>query len=132
MQAVWRSWSFLPIIVGVANERSLEALTAADFRDHKGTRFQVTGGPADDGSPGSFEAELVEVTEYPANAAGTFRTPFSVVFHGPMEPVMPQGTYRLEHEQFGEVELFIVPIGPNAPGEPGKAPTAMRYEAAFG
>lgn len=130
--AVWRGWSVLLIIVDVANERSLEALTAADFRDHKGTQFRVTGESADDGSPTSFEAELVDVTEYPGNAVGSFRAPFSVVFHGPLEPVMPQGTYRLEHEQFGGVELFMVPIGPNAPGEPGQAPTAMRYEAVFG
>jgi hypothetical protein len=119
-------------MVSVTSERSLETLTAADFRDHQGTRFQVTAVSAEDGSPGSFDAELVDVTEYPANALGSFRAPFSVIFHGPLEPVMPQGTYRLEHEQFGGLEIFLVPVGPEASGESGEAPTAMRYEAVFG
>jgi hypothetical protein len=118
--------------VGVADERSIETLTAADFRDHKGARFRVTGGPAQDDSPGPFEAELVDVTEHPTDAAGAFRAPFSVVFHGPLDPVRPQGIYRLEHEQLGGVDLFLVPLGPSAPGEPADAPAAMRYEAVFG
>jgi hypothetical protein len=116
----------------VSTGRSLETLTAEDFRTSKGTRFRLTGGSPEGDSPASYEAELVDVTEYAANASGTFRVPFSVVFHGPLEPVMPQGTYHLEHEQFGALELFIVPIGPNEPSAPAEAPTAMRYEAVFG
>jgi hypothetical protein len=54
-----------------------------------------------------------------------------VLFNGPLEPVLPQGIYRLEHEQFGSVELFLVPVGPQT-ASPGKAPTAMGYEAVFG
>ena len=71
------------------------------------------------------------MTEYQANAAGSFRAPFSVLFHGPLEPVMPQGIYQLEHEHFGTLELFVVPIGPNEVA-PRETPTAMRYEAVFG
>ncbi|MGH3157823.1 MAG: DUF6916 family protein [Streptosporangiaceae bacterium] len=111
----------------MTSERSLDTLTAEDFRDHKNTRFRMTG----DGSPASFEAELVSVTEYTDNASGTFRTPFSVLFHGPLEPVLPQGTYRLEHDGLGTLDLFIVPVGPDTP-EPESEPTAMRYEAVFG
>jgi hypothetical protein len=44
---------------------------------------------------------------------------------------MPQSIYRLENEQLGALELFIVPIGP-APAAAGQAPTAMRYEVVFG
>jgi hypothetical protein len=116
----------------VTNERSLESLTAADFRGNQGTRFRLSSGSAEVGAPASFEAELTDVTEYPATAVGTFRTPFSVLFHGPLEPVMPQGIYRVEHEHFGTLDLFLVPVGPNASGESGEAPTAMRYEAVFG
>jgi hypothetical protein len=115
----------------VTNEHSLETLTAEDFQGKHGTRFRLSGESAEGGSPASFEAELAEVNEHPA-AAGTFRAPFSLVFHGPLEPVMPQGTYRVEHEHFGTVALFIVPVGPNASAESGEAPTAMRYEAVFG
>jgi hypothetical protein len=116
----------------VTKERSLETLTAADFRGSQGARFRLTGGPAGGGTPVSFEAELADVTEYPAGAAGAFRTPFSVLFHGPLEPVMPQGTYRVSHERFGELDLFIVPVGPHASAESEGAPAAMRYEAVFG
>ena len=112
--------------------RSLETLTAEDFRDIRGSRLRLTGGPREGGSPASFDVELADVTEHPAGASGTFRIPFSVLFHGAFEPVMPQGIYRLEHEKLGTVEFFIVPVGPNEPSAPGEAATAMRYEAVFG
>lgn len=113
------------------DDRSLQTLTAGDFSATQGTRFRVTGGPPG-GSPVSFEAELVEVTAHADRAPGTSRAPFSVLFHGPLQPVRPQGIYRLEHEQLGTLELFLVPIGPDEPSAPGQAPTAMRYEAVFG
>lgn len=113
----------------VTRERALQELTAEDFRSHLGSRFRLTDesrGPAV-----SVEAELADVTENPGGAMGTFRSPFSVVFHGPLEPVLPQRIYRLEGEHFGSVELMLVPIGPNEV-PPGEKPTAMRYEAVFG
>ena len=113
------------------DDRSLQTLAAGDFSANLGTRFRVTGGPPG-GSPVSFEAELVEVTEHADRARGAFRGPFSVLFHGPLQPVGPQGIYRLEHEQLGTLELFLVPIGPDEPSAPVQAPTAMRYEAVFG
>jgi hypothetical protein len=111
---------------------SLEALTAEDFRRLRDSRFRLTGGAHQGGSVTSFDAELAEVTEYPASALGSFRAPFSVLFRGPIEPVMPQGIYRLEHEQLGTHEFFIVPLGPDEPSAPGQSPAAMRYEAVFG
>ena len=107
----------------MADGRSLETLTAEDFRDVKGSRFQLTRG-----RHVAFEVELTDVTQA-AGPAGTFRAPFTVLFHGPVEPVLPQGIYRLEHDKLGVLDLFIVPIGP---AEPGTRPAAMRYEAVFG
>ena len=111
--------------------RPLETLTAADFRGHQGTRFRLTAGPHG-GPGGAIDTELAEVTEYPARASGAVRAPFAVLFLGPLQPVMPQGIYRLEHDQLGALELFIVPVGPAEPSAPGQAATAMRYEAVFG
>jgi hypothetical protein len=37
--------------------------------------------------------------------------------------VLPQRIYRLEHEQMGPLELFIVPVGPDGDG--------LGYEAIF-
>jgi hypothetical protein len=125
-----RNWRL--IITFMASERSLETLTADDFREHKNTRFRLTSDSPEGGTPVSVEAELASVTEYADNALGTFRIPFSVVFHGPLEPVLPQGIHRLEHEGLGTLELFVVPIGPDEPDDPGEAATAMRYEVVFG
>jgi hypothetical protein len=128
---IWRGGIDRFIILFMTSERSLETLTAEDFRDHENTRFRLGGDSSGGDSPASFEAELVSVTEYTDNTSGTFRTPFSVIFHGPLEPVQPQGIYRLEHDEFGTTEVFIVPVGPDTP-EPDSTPTAMRYEAVFG
>ena len=114
------------------DDRFLQKLTAGDFRPYQGTRFRITGGSPPGRSPVTIETELVEITEHGAGAQGSFRAPFSVVLHGPLEPVMPQGICRLEHEKLGTLELFIVPVGPAEPSAPGQAPTAMRYEVVFG
>lgn len=51
------------------------------------------------------------------------RAPFSLVFRGPGDRVLPQRIYRLAHDELGEFEFFLVPIGPDREG--------MRYEAIF-
>ena len=112
----------------MTDDRALGKLTAEDFRGRRGTRFRLTGS----GTPASFEVELADVAESASSAAGALRAPFSVLFHGPLELVLPQGIYRLEHELFKVPGLFIVPVGPAEPAEPGQAATAMRYQAVFG
>jgi hypothetical protein len=119
-------------MTAVPTDRSLETLTAGDFRPQAGTLFRVTGARYADGSPADIDAELAEVTEHDAHPPGGYRTPFSVVFHGPLQPVLPQGIYHLDHPRLGPLELFLVPVGPDEPADPGQAPTAMRYEAVFG
>jgi hypothetical protein len=112
----------------VSTDRSIQTLTAADFLPLQNTHFTLTGGPAGM----SLDAELAEVTGHAVNPSARFRAPFSVMFHGPLQPVLPQGIYRVEHERLGALELFIVPVGPDEPDDPGQPPTAMRYEAVFG
>jgi hypothetical protein len=51
------------------------------------------------------------------------RTPFSLVFRGPLQPLLAQRIYRVEHDSMGTFELFLVPIGPDGVG--------MCYEAVF-
>ena len=51
------------------------------------------------------------------------RPPFSLIFRGPLQPVLPQRIYALEHERLGRLEIFIVPVGPEGGG--------MNYEAVF-
>lgn len=51
------------------------------------------------------------------------RSPFSLVFRGPANVVLPQRIYRLQHPSVGSFEPFLVTIGPDERG--------MRYEAIF-
>jgi hypothetical protein len=90
--------------------RDLETLSATDFAALQEDRFRI----APDGAP-PFEAELVEVTEIPREPGG--RAPFSIVFEGGPSPPLPQRIYRVEHEELGALEIFLVPIA------------ADRYEA---
>lgn len=53
----------------------------------------------------------------------TDRQSFALLFLGPMEPILSQTTYVLDHEGLGALEMFLVPLGPNHRG--------MRYEAIF-
>lgn len=97
-------------------------LTVDQFEGRVGETFEVTS----DGGP-TIRTELVEVTESAElggrGPAGEERRQFSLVFHGPAEPVLPQSIHRLEHAELGELHLFLVPLGP--------AGERMRYEAVF-
>ena len=63
------------------------------------------------------ELELIEVKTFgEADPNANTRQPFSLLFRGPMEPVLPQRLYDLEHSEQGETMLFLVPIGPDDKG----------------
>jgi hypothetical protein len=101
----------------------LEDFMIDTFSRRIGERFRIRApGPA------VIEVELADATA--ASAAGSPRVggdkrlPFSVVFRGPLEPILMQRIYRFEHDALGAFDLFIVPIGPDESG--------MRYEAVFG
>jgi len=48
---------------------------------------------------------------------------FSLFFHGPMEFCLPQGIHKLLHNDLGEIDLFLVPVGKDKDG--------YQYEAVF-
>jgi hypothetical protein len=71
---------------------------------------------------------LDTVTEIPVSGwrpdqVAEHRQPFSLIFLGPPQLVLPQGIYHFEHDGIGTFEMFIVPIGRSAAG--------VRYEAVF-
>jgi hypothetical protein len=90
----------------------LDAVTTADFEPRLHDRFRLV---PDDAAP--FEVELIEVTEIPREPGD--RAPFSLIFEGGPDPPLPQGIHRVEHEQLGAAEIFLVPIA------------ADRYQAVF-
>jgi hypothetical protein len=98
----------------------LEEFEVGTFAPHLGESFRAQ----------AADSQWAEMTLTEATALGEGaptegrRAPFSIVFRGPREPVLPQQTYRMEHAAIGAFELFLVPIGPDGVG--------MRYEAVFG
>lgn len=94
-------------------------LTEKEFSQHLNTKFRVNVD-----APQPIELELVEVKGYPNKAEEQREMErFSVFFSGPADVQLPQNTYPLVHEQMGEFDLFLVPIGRNEQG--------FRYEAVF-
>ena len=93
----------------------LENLTKESFLPRLNQPFRLTAVEP------PLELRLVEVEA--RWGKGPTREPFSLVFLGPPEPLLAQQIYRLEHEEMGALEVFLVPIGRDAAG--------TRYEAAF-
>ena len=54
-----------------------------------------------------IEAELNTVSDLQLSPQ---QERFAVVFRGPREPLLNQGSYRFEHDEMGEFILFIVPL----------------------
>ena len=101
----------------------LDSFSYATFSDHLGETFRLR---IDDDR--TVDLVLTTATDladhdwgYPETASR--RTPFSIVFIGPAEFVLPQYNYRLESDTLGAFDLFIVPIGRDAAG--------VKYEAVF-
>ena len=92
--------------------RDLGTLTVADFEPLRGDRFRVS---SDGATP--FESELIEITELERALGG--RAPFSLVFRGGPRRSLEQRIYRVEHDNLGALEIFLVPIA------------ADRYQAIF-
>ena len=100
-----------------------ERIDQEKYAEHLNDVFRIS---LDDDS--ALDITLIEV-----NSAGSQSTqhaldagrpaPFSILFRGPAEPVLPQAIYQLSHAALGAQDLFLVPIGPDGEG--------MAYEAVF-
>jgi hypothetical protein len=103
-----------------------EKLTYVTFSEHLGETFQVHLGTAD-----AIAMELFQATphgrstppEGQAAAVPHESDSFSIIFHGPPDRMLSQGTYHFEHAHIGSFPLFIVPIG--------SANGRIQYEAVF-
>lgn len=89
----------------------LDSVTLTSFVDCLGTVFRLDAGEAV-----SLELTLIEAeaTRFSSRADGS--TAFSLIFRGPMQPILPQQIYRLHHATLGVLELFLVPVGPDQTG----------------
>ena len=85
-----------------------------DFAPKKGRPIRMKAGN------GFMDLMLAEVQPLPPSGrqGGSFR----LEFHGPLQPVLPQATYRFDLGGEGS-DIFIVPVG--------QTPQGIRYEAIF-
>ncbi len=95
----------------------LDTLTVDHWRECLGQVFQTGFGSA-----GTLDLRLTTVTPLGA-ASGYRRQAYSLLFAGPLTPLLPQAIYPLRNESLGELGIFLVPLGPSG--------QAMRYEAIF-
>jgi hypothetical protein len=95
------------------------AVTAETFEPYVGAAFNVT---TEDGPP--ITVTLAEVTRHSAHPGAPRSDPFALLFHGPVSPPLVQRIHHLSHADLGEMDVFLVPVGPQPGGAQG-------YEAVF-
>jgi hypothetical protein len=87
----------------------MRTLELADFRGHIDQQFTVVAGEK------RLDLVLTEAVPVAGGRPGS-RGPFSLIFRGPAEPMLPQATHNIEHPQLGPLDIFIVPIGKDGHG----------------
>lgn len=94
----------------------LAKVQCADFSPCLNQDFQVV---FTDGTLG------LKLTDARARTApeGALRDPFTLTFRGAPELRLPQGIYRLNNAQLGDMEIFLVQIAADA--------TSSTFEAVF-
>lgn len=91
-----------------------ENLTHEEFSKHLNTTFRIRLNET------IIDAELFEITEHMLSPR---QERFAIVFRTSNEFLLSQGMANFEHDQMGEFQLFIVPIGRDEEG--------TSYEAVF-
>lgn len=96
----------------------IQDLTLETFQPRVGEPFRIQAS-----DQRSIHVELVQAAPLGAANATPRGQAFSLIFRAAGHDVLPQSIYRVEHDQLGAYDIFLVPIGPDAVG--------MRYEAIF-
>ncbi|NET11235.1 MAG: hypothetical protein F6K16_42455 [Symploca sp. SIO2B6] len=108
----------------------IKALTLSDFSPVVGSSFQLHTEPEI-----SIQLELLEVVALrnkqsvqserrdSNSEANAQDSEFSLLFKGPTDMPLPQQIYQLNHNELGELGIFLVPVACHADG--------MKYEAIF-
>ncbi|OIQ39445.1 MAG: hypothetical protein BM558_11765 [Roseobacter sp. MedPE-SW] len=93
----------------------LTTATAAEFDEFQDQEFVVTSVSE------PITLQLVEVKKLGAGERDGGA--FSVLWQGPMTPVLSQKIHRISHPKTGEQEVFLVPVAQKDIG--------LQYEAVF-
>ena len=92
-------------------------LTVQRFEPLQGQRFELRTE-----HEGPWAADLIKVGRSGGPAFGG-REPFTLLFRGPAQPLLPQSIYQVSSAALAAVDIFLVPIGATAEG--------VNYEAVF-
>jgi hypothetical protein len=90
-------------------------LTKEIFSESLKTKFRLDSEPSK-----AIELELIELNE---GVSTPRHEQFSLIFRGPLDYFIGQGTYHMEHDKMGGIDLFLVPVGQEQDG--------FRYEVIF-
>jgi hypothetical protein len=93
-----------------------EPLTLRHFAPLVGQAFTAQA------AEGAVKLNLHEASALRPSGVGRSE-PFSLIFLGPRDAMLAQGSYALEHEALPGLEVFIVPIGMSDAG--------VQYQAIF-
>ncbi|HMG35195.1 MAG TPA: hypothetical protein VKM94_14745 [Blastocatellia bacterium] len=94
---------------------ALESLGASNFMEYVNTTFRIM----DEVASGTA-LKLTDVVDIGESHG---QVQFSLRFLGPLDRLLLQSTYRIDHDKLGELSLFLVPIGRDESG--------FQYEAFF-
>lgn len=92
-------------------------LTLQDFSPLRGGHFELNVG-----DQGLLALSLIDANALTPHPSAV-RAPFSLVFEGPAQPLLPQATYGMTHPSLGPLDIFLVPVA--------RSPAGIRYEAVF-
>lgn len=100
-------------------------LNMEDFVNCLNGRFMLHPQDGDDeNSENSIVLQLIDVSPLGDSSKDSrARTPFSLLFKGPVTPALNQKTHLLKQKDLGDLPIFLVPLGPEEDG--------MIYEAIF-
>lgn len=88
----------------------LDKLTLDDFQPLVEDTFSVRAGDQ------ATDFRLVAAQPMGEGRSNGKRAPFALTFQAPPEVSPVQGLYRLEHEELGTLEVFLVPVAGDQEG----------------
>lgn len=89
----------------------LEEVTVETFAPHVGEVFELCLSDTD-----RLPVTLIAADPLRGSANDAARVPFSLLFRPPAQTQIRQSTYRIVHERIGELDIFLVPVTPDAKG----------------
>lgn len=99
--------TFTEIVSGMGTTTSAASgLDLESFESQLGTSFLINDEAA------KVNVKLVHVTNFAsAKQMAAGKEGFSLLFRGPKETTLKQGTYLIEHQALGKFSFLVVPVG---------------------